>query len=769
MSLDFINPWLLLGLAGVALPVLAHLLSKKKYDIVHWGAMQFLELGRNTRRRIRLEQILLMLLRMGMIALIVFALSRPWLAGGWLTKLVSSEARDVVFVIDGSYSMGWRGKAETPHAAAIGWARNLLGALRPGDSISVIDAREQPRQVIASPSRDFEHVRHTLDSLPGPSGSADLAAAVTKALQVLGRTSSLSREVIVLSDGQARSWRPHDAALWAGIDALRIEPAVKPRLWVVDVAQHPPGEKPNLSVDALQLSRQLTVPGFPVRVRTKIRYSGTAGETATAHVHLHVDGQRISDRTIKHVIPAGGEASVEFEYRFSSVGSHILSVVLDDDNLPGDNAAHAAVTIAEAIPVLLVDGDPNREPTRSETWFAQRALTPLSSEHPWVRATAIPWNEFARESLKGVAVVFLCNVARIEPAQGEILGEFVRQGGGLVIALGDQCDPGNYAEWKDAGGNPLLPAALSKIEEDTTPNLGGVRVLDDSLQLPWLAQFRAQYGHGFTDARFAKWWKLQVRQPAATQAGTESGEAISAARLGTGDPLIVSRRHGRGEIVMFASSIDADWNTLPAQLDYVPFLHEAVFHLAAGLSVRNVRVGEPLLLPIPADLPLGEYAFHAPDGTPLSPQPAGDELRPAARLAETQLAGIYEFRRRGDLPPDEHDLRAFFVVDFDRGESDLTALDEAAQRELAAGERMTFVADMDDLKAQMFADGSRTEVWPFLLFVFLAILVGEVVLTRRLVRGGHAAIDEGPAGNEQAASLDGFLAEVNRAAAAGDQ
>ncbi|MEX0716764.1 MAG: VWA domain-containing protein [Planctomycetaceae bacterium] len=772
MSLDFINPLLLLGLAGIALPVLAHLLSKKKYDVVQWGAMQFLELGRNTRRRIRLEQILLMLLRMGMIALVAIALSRPWLAGGWLSNLVSSETRDVVFVIDGSYSMGWQGKAETPHAAAVGWAQNFLDELRPGDSIAVIDAREQPRQVIASPSRDFQHVRDALDKLPEPSGSADLAAAVTKALQILGRTSSLSREVIVIGDGQARSWRAGDAAMWSGIDALRNEPAVKPRIWIVDVAQHSPGEKPNLSVEALRLSRQLTVPGFPTRIRTKVRSTGIETGGTTARVHLHVDGQRIDDRTVKHTIPANGEASVEFEYRFPSGGSHVLSVVLDDDDLPGDDASHAAVAVAEAIPVLLVDGDPQLEPTRAETWFAHKALTPATSETPWVRATVVPWDRFTSESLKDMAVVFLANVPRLDPTQAEFLEAYVRQGGGLVVALGDKVDAESYGKLRDSDGEPLLPATLEEIEEDTLASLGGVRVVDDSLQLPWLAPFRIEAGGGFTEARFGKWWKLSIaaKPPAEGERdANDAPEVMRVARLDTSDPLIVSRRHGRGEIVLFASSLDADWNTLPAQLDYVPFLHEVVFHLASGLSARNVRVGEPLLLPVPAGLSLGEFAFHAPDGSPLEPRAAGDELRPAVRLAETQLAGIYEFRRRDDSGPASayaDDPRAFFVVDFDRGESDLATLDEAAQQDLAAGERLTFVSGVDDLKTKMFTDGSRTEVWPLLLFVFLAILVGEVVLTRRLVRGGHAALDD--AGNdEKAASLDGFLTEVNAAAGAG--
>src|SRR3954447_18582833 len=110
----FLNATMLLGLAGVALPVLAHLLSKKKYDIVRWGAMQFLELGRNTQRRVRLEELMLMTMRMGMIALLAIGLARPWISSSWFSQYGSSEVRDVVFVIDGSSSMGWEGKTATP-------------------------------------------------------------------------------------------------------------------------------------------------------------------------------------------------------------------------------------------------------------------------------------------------------------------------------------------------------------------------------------------------------------------------------------------------------------------------------------------------------------------------------------------------------------------------------------------------------------------------------------------------------------------------------
>ena len=170
----FLNPWMLLGLAGIALPILAHLLSRKKYDIVEWGAMQFLELDPNARRNLKLEDLLLMLVRMLLIALLVIALARPWFNGSWMGRWASTTSRDVVIVIDGSYSMGWEGKVTTPHANAVLLARQFVEDLRPGDTVMLLDAREQPRPALSGATRDKQRVREALDDLPAPSGTANL-------------------------------------------------------------------------------------------------------------------------------------------------------------------------------------------------------------------------------------------------------------------------------------------------------------------------------------------------------------------------------------------------------------------------------------------------------------------------------------------------------------------------------------------------------------------------------------------------------------------
>src|SRR5262249_20255603 len=144
MTIGFGNLVLLFGLAAVAIPVLIHLLHRRRYNVVDWGAMQFLEVSRTTRRRILLEEVLLMLLRMGLIAVFVLALAGPYASGELADKLGGRSPRDIVLIIDGSGSMGFdNGSGRTPYTSARETALDLVSDLGNEDRVALILGRER--------------------------------------------------------------------------------------------------------------------------------------------------------------------------------------------------------------------------------------------------------------------------------------------------------------------------------------------------------------------------------------------------------------------------------------------------------------------------------------------------------------------------------------------------------------------------------------------------------------------------------------------------
>lgn len=736
---------MLAGLAGILLPVLAHLLSRKRYDTVQWGAMQFLELDPSARRNLNLEDLLLLLVRMALIALLAIALSRPWFNGSWLGRWASTTSRDVVIVIDGSYSMGWEGRVGTSKESAVRLARQFVDDLRAGDTVMVLDAREQPHLALPGPTRDRERIRQALDGLPTPSGIANLHEAITKGLQILAAGTNVQRDLIVLTDFQALSWKPDDETLWTRIDDLIAQSTVPPRIWAIDVAAGDLGKASNFTVEQLKLSRELAVPGVPVRFSTKVRYRG-GDAPISRNVYVEVDGQRLADQTLRLNLAPDGEGTVEFERQFDKPGSHLVSVLLDNDALPGDNRSDAAIVVADSLPVILVDGDRKLDPTRCETFFAKAALSAAGSEFNWIKPSVITPAELNADLLRNAAVVVLANVSSLPAETQTLLERSVSGGRGLLFTLGDKTPKQGYAIDPDTPEAALFPVRLIEIATEPEGEAQGVRVAGNSLELPWLREFRADKGGTLTDARFAKWWKVAVppvrdtSKAAAFDEGPskgkspEIGTSLVIAKLTNGDPWLVTRRYGRGMTAVLTSTIDADWNTLPAKPDFVPWLHELLFSMASTATNRNVDVGVPLVLSVPPELKIEEYEFVGPGNKHFAADRIYDKLQPGAMLPDVQLPGVYHFARKTtDGKPQETDEH--FVVNFDRSESDLTRLSDDQQKQLTAEKRLVFTDSLAELQTRMFADSSRTEIWWVLIYGFLAMMAVEVWMIRRMLRG----------------------------------
>lgn len=837
MNFALLNPWMLAGLAGIALPVIAHFLSKKRYDLVHWGAMQFLELGQETRRRVWLEDLWLLLLRMAFIAWIALALARPWVSAKWLGDIGPQPNRDLVLIIDGSYSMAWESTSITPQQTAVRWIEKFLGEVRAGDTVAVIEAREQVRPLIEPATRDMNRVRDLLKNLSPPTSSGNLPEAFAYAVKLLSRGTHLRREIILLTDGQAQGWFPEDANLWLRVDDLAKQSSITPKLWVVNVLEDAeetklPTERLNFHVERLVPTRELTVPGFPVRFQTKVRYSG-GSSSVTRQVHFEVDGQRLADRTISVALSPDGEANVEFEHRFEAIGSHLVRVTLDADDLPTDNASDAVVIVTDALPVLIVDGDPRAESVQDETFFLRAALAAGGNDTPWVKPTIVKWSEWnpkpppkkvdsdedqkkivakksvakgevepvpiAKNELDQYSAVILANVPSLSEQQLVTLTDYVQRGGGLGFALGDRVDKDRYSTGPFNPETGLLNVALVEIETEPPEHRDeGLFLSNATLDVPWLQRFRAERGAALTTARFSRWWKIdlpQAQQPDdAKQPAALTNEAANRpvpdmtleptakpsdrnerkliavlARLQTGAPYLVSGQFGKGQVLLLTVPLDADWCSLPAKPDFVPFVHEIIFQLAARRGDRNVKVGEALVCSIAeitkgANAKFEDVVFESPDAKPHLPKRSGDDSLPLAVLDDTVLPGVYILRRKE--PADEALLsakedatkkgsepinvakpnalgpnRELFAVNADRAESNLTPLTDEQVTTLTADERMRFIHSAREIQLAASSELPKHELWQLLLLAFLGLLIFEVLMTRRLVKGGHVDTD----------------------------
>ncbi|XHC25422.1 BatA domain-containing protein [Phycisphaerales bacterium ac7] len=115
--MTFLNAGLLAaGLAAVSIPILIHLLMRQRRKPVRWAAMRFLmEAYRKQRRRLRLQQWILLATRCLIVALLALALGRPLLEASGLIS--GAGGRSVYLLIDNSIASA-RGSTQPPRSSS---------------------------------------------------------------------------------------------------------------------------------------------------------------------------------------------------------------------------------------------------------------------------------------------------------------------------------------------------------------------------------------------------------------------------------------------------------------------------------------------------------------------------------------------------------------------------------------------------------------------------------------------------------------------------
>jgi hypothetical protein len=734
---------MLAGLAGVAIPVVIHLLNKRRTTVVDWGAMQFLELGRRARLKFQLSEFLLLAGRMGLLAIVALALARPfWFANQPQARAADDTRgpgffggprRDVVLVIDGSGSMARKIGQTTARDQALAWARQFIARLSPGDSVAVLVAKDRVLPLVAPASFDMKKVEDALLHMPRAHGASDLAMALTEALRLLETGGNPARDVIILSDGQRSSWRPDEPARWSLPREIHRDisrrSGVTPRVWVMNFDPHPGPVSPNGSVAPLELSGGLITPNRPITITTKISNNGSEALTGTAE--LSIDGQPVPMTSqVVGPLAAGSEMPLTLRTTVAEPGSHVVSVNLtgEADALADDDESSRAIDVSPALAVLLVDGEPGVEPLSSETDFLRAALAPTGADALPVRARVVRTSDFRASDLKGPRVAVLANVERLEPSQVAAVSRFLEAGGGVLFALGDKVDAAfaNKALYQSGAGWLAAQIGATRGEAERRQSIAHPApgtFIGPALTALGQGDHPALAGAGLFEYR--------VLEPA-------KGASVIA-RLDTGDPWIVERPYGLGRSAIVAGPIDAEGGTLPVNPDFVPLAHELIYHLASASSdAHATRPGEPIVFDLEPAPPAGVVKLRVtvPGGGVAEAAVIRSEGKVQARYDDTVEPGIYQFHLPG--PPK---ASLFATVAADPRESDLRPTEPDLVTTLERELPLTFQSDPDRLIGRLFTGGpeSRHEIWRLLVLATLAGLWMEIWLTRRMVKNSGIA------------------------------
>src|SRR5690349_11266836 len=557
--------------------------------------MRFVEAAyRRTRRRARLENFLLLLLRMAAIALLALAIARPYVGARSKLAGMTESRRDVALIIDASYSTALRDGVRTGFEREIARARELLATLNGprGDRARLVVAARSPHLLSW---RTPEEARDLLDTLSAPSDEPlDLAQALGEVRQHAEELSQgegvESLEIHLLSDMQRSTFAPDVRSAPQG--ATAGAPDAAPRLfeeldrlkqlglfvWVEDLG--PKEEFPaNLAVTELGPQTRVLGPNQPVDIAIRVDNYGQKTQSGV-RVVLEVDGVRRPQRTLD--VPARGSARLALSETFRERGPHRVRALLESDALPVDDARAAIVVVPPTIRVLLVDGAPSLDLTRDEVGYLAAVLEPTRGDDSSVESSdpfEVQVVEPARltESdldLGACDVVWLANVENLLPKAAERLEARVAGGGAVIVSLGDRADPVNYAtRLFKADGSGLLPAEL--VSRTLVPREERYwRVQEFDALHPALAFFADErWKPLLTEVPFYGFFETRALPDARVLARFDDPAR---------SPALIERAFDRGRVFLWTSTIDADWTRMPeSPRTLVPLVHELVRYAGA--------------------------------------------------------------------------------------------------------------------------------------------------------------------------------------------
>lgn len=675
--MSFLTPLFLLGLAGLAIPVLLHLIQRERKQVIAFPSLMFLRrVPYQSVQRRRIRNWLLLMMRLGALALIVLAFGRPFFRGTDPAVVAAGGAREIVLLVDRSYSMGYGDR----WMRALDAARQAVDGMGPVDRASVVFFGSATDVALRSTS-DKGRLYSALAAAELSAGGTHYGPVLKLAGSILSESTLPRREVILVSDFQRVGWRGADGVRLP--DGTRLTPVV---IGDADVA--------NLSVTPVAIERSAFASQERVTVTAGVTNHG-AGTAQAADVALEINGRTI--QTLQVTVEPHASASATFAPVTVTDAEIRATVKLGDDALPHDNAFHFVVAAGRPVRTLLVDHAAGRD-----ALYLARALA--VGDAPRFDTVVRPADAVSADDLQSANLVIV-NDVQVSTTLASRLLAFVEGGGGLLVIAGQR------GTWPQGGaaGLPGLPAeAVDRSRGQPA------RLIALEYGHPVFEPFRAPRSGDFSSARFYGYRALTV-----------DPEAAVLARFDDGAPALVERRAGAGRALVWASSLDVEWNDFPLRPVFLPFVHQVARHLAAYRQPEPwLTVGDVLDPSTRAATAASEARIVVtPSGQRVSLDPEGGDV------LTLEEQGFYELREQatGAGGP-----VATFASNVDLSESDLTPMDPREMVAAATGGADGFEGEEGSYELTDATREATQRFWWYLLFAGAILLSAETLVSNRM-------------------------------------
>jgi hypothetical protein len=642
--MQFINIAMLFGLLAVAIPIIIQIITRKNARRIKWGAWLFLDLTMKKRRRkVLLEDILLLACRCLALGLLALAFARPfvrpdspvpwavtmpvlllsitaigisfalwrypkyrlWMMIAGIALFVLSIAtvvferqlnlkrfglganKDVVLIVDGSASMSIIHEGKTNFERAVEEAKKYVELAPRNTSFAVIIGGPVPQVMNPVPIADKRVIINTLERIHPANGTMAIAGNLTAASVTLAAGHNAVKQIVIVGDGQAVGWQLEDKERWKTLQrvftSLKTQPIITWRTLPL------PTSIRNLAIAGIRPSREIVGADREVRLDVTVVNAGTEAVTPKG-VSLQVEGTTLTSKEL-HQLEPGESQTFGFTHRFRNPGGTIITAKVESgDDMPTDDVYRYAMPVVGSLKVLVIDGNPGAPFLNRASTYVRLALRPELIDRQAAAGEEAPERNYLVETVVEDVVVAgqranFAGFSAVIMLGARKVSERTRAALARFVAFG--------------GGLFVMPAPGMDEEFFNDWNFAGERILPAPLG-KWRTSKSELDTGSFSDmlARFRTGGDLGTASPESVVTFGEnwSSNAVAVAKLKDGNPFLLSHNVGRGTVFLSAAVFDAA-SGLVSKRGFVPMMHELIYSLSRPAAVQlDVRPSEGLTL-----------------------------------------------------------------------------------------------------------------------------------------------------------------------------
>lgn len=570
--MTFLFATALLALPLAALPVLLHLLFRRKSPVVLFPTLRFVKIAvQHTAARRKIQRWLLLACRVLLLLLLVLAIAQParQLASAWAGTGQSAAA---VIVVDTSYSMLLQQDGKTTLLdRADAMIQELLRDQLKNARVAILRSLP-PASQNAEPFREVGAIQKDWTGLKPQPNPLPLARRIETATEMLTADPASQKWLFIITDLQSREFS----------QPIQTPPEVK----TVLLDLHP-DEARSAGITSVKLEPEDPLPG--IGSEAVVEVAGRAGDSraVTLSVAKAEEPEKILVKRPAQVasFDSGGRSQVRFPVRLPAERFLLVKGTLQaPDALPWDNERTQLVEVPPRRAVTLLEQSPQL-PANKFLRLALDASEGTQKEWPLMLTRGA--------SLTGKEAVAAINLTQWpDAAEAKRLADFVRGGGTLIVFL----QPGLEESFKSADGAAkqsmleLLPASPG-----STPNSGGayragLATMNDPL-MKGLTDKKFDIG-GIIVRRFVPLTEIEGRDVAAILNLSEVNPRAGSRTY----PLLARRKLGSGMVYTLATLPQPLYTNLPTHPLFLPLVVRMSLRAAGRHEARNVELGSPLVL-----------------------------------------------------------------------------------------------------------------------------------------------------------------------------